>query len=410
MKTYLVGGAVRDQLLGLPVHERDWVVVGATPEHLLSRGYKAVGQDFPVFLHPVTKEEHALARTERKSGHGYAGFVFHASPDISLEDDLRRRDLTINAIAQDDHGVLYDPYHGQRDLESKILRHVSPAFTEDPLRVLRVARFAARYHHLGFCIADETLELMRSMVSSGEVDHLVAERIWQETRKSLCERSPAVFIRVLRDCGALARIMPEIDALFGVPQTAAYHPEIDAGEHILLCMQRISELTEELAPRFATLMHDLGKGVTPSSLLPKHHGHERAGLPLVKALCQRLKVTNECRDLALLVCEFHLHGHRAFELKASKLLSLLERVDVLRKPQRFEQFLLCCFADKRGRTGHEQDDYPQADFLRKASQTIKEVNINTLVEQGLSGAAIGEALRKQRLTRLKELQHKYETN
>ncbi len=403
MQIYRVGGAVRDSLLGYPHSENDWVVVGARPEELLAQGYTPVGRDFPVFLHPKTREEYALARTERKTGHGYAGFTFYCGDDVTLEDDLSRRDLTINAMAEDADGTLIDPYGGQRDLRDKVLRHVSPAFVEDPVRVLRVARFAARYRPLGFRVAGETLALMRQMVDSGEVDHLVPERIWQETESALGEDAAAVFFRVLRDCGALARIYPELDALFGVPQTPEHHPEIDTGEHSLLVLQQACKLSPSTEVRFAALIHDLGKGTTPPAEWPRHIAHEARSLPLVKQLCQRVTAPNRYRELALLAAQYHTHCHRALELKPSTLLKLLQQTDAFRRPERFEQFLLCCEADARGRTGLENRDYPQADYLRRVLAACQQVDVQAITAQGLSGKAFGEALNRQRLARVKQL-------
>lgn len=403
MQTYLVGGAVRDKRLGYPYSERDWVVVGARPEELEAQGFTPVGKDFPVFLHPKTREEYALARTERKTAPGYTGFQFHADPDITLEDDLRRRDLTINAMAEDEQGELVDPYGGARDLENRLLRHVSPAFSEDPVRVLRTARFAARYHHLGFRIADDTLALMRSMVDNGEVDHLVPERVWKEMERALGERNPEVFIRSLRECGALARVLPEVDALFGVPQTAEHHPEIDTGEHCLMVMQQAAQLSDQTPVRFAALTHDLGKGETPREEWPRHINHEQRSLPLVKALCKRVAAPKDYRALALLAAEYHTHCHRALELKPKTLLKVLKASDAFRRPERFEQFLLCCEADARGRTGFEQRDYPQADYLRQALRKCQSIDNRAIAERGLTGKEFGEALERERLTRLGEL-------
>lgn len=405
MKIYLVGGAVRDKLLNYPVKERDWVVVGGTPEMLLTKNYKTVGKDFPVFLHPDTGEEYALARTERKSGRGYGGFTFHTAPDVTLEQDLERRDLTINAIAEDEDGTLVDPYGGVADLKARVLRHVSPAFEEDPLRVLRVARFAARYHHLGFNIADETLALMTKLSSSGELDYLTKERVWKEISRALEGEHPEVFFRVLYDCGALEVLLPEVHALFGVPQPPQHHPEVDTGVHCLLALEQICRLSPSLDARFATLTHDLGKGTTPADILPSHHGHETRGLKLINQLCNRLAVPNSCRELALLVSEYHTHCHRAFELKATTLLNLLERLDVFRRPERFELFLLVCEADARGRTGLEDRAYPQVDFLRAAQHAVISVEIKPLLEQGLTGAELGQALRNLRLQKLKALKN-----
>ncbi|KAA0646420.1 fused tRNA nucleotidyltransferase/2',3'-cyclic phosphodiesterase/2' nucleotidase/phosphatase Cca, partial [Escherichia coli] len=353
MKIYLVGGAVRDALLGLPVKDRDWVVVGSTPQEMLDAGYQQVGRDFPVFLHPQTHEEYALARTERKSGSGYTGFTCYAAPDVTLEDDLKRRDLTINALAQDDNGEIIDPYNGLGDLQNRLLRHVSPAFGEDPLRVLRVARFAARYAHLGFRIADETLALMREMTHAGELEHLTPERVWKETESALTTRNPQVFFQVLRDCGALRVLFPEIDALFDVPAPAKWHPEIDTGIHTLMTLSMAAMLSPQVDVRFATLCHDLGKGLTPPELWPRHHGHGPAGVKLVEQLCQRLRVPNEIRDLARLVAEFHDLIHTFPMLNPKTIVKLFDSIDAWRKPQRVEQLALTSEADVRGRTGFE---------------------------------------------------------
>lgn len=400
MQIYLVGGAVRDKLMDYPYSERDWVVVGARPEELEAQGYTPVGKDFPVFLHPKTREEYALARTERKTGPGYTGFQFHTAPNISLEDDLERRDLTINAMAEDEHGNLVDPYGGARDLEQKQLRHVSPAFAEDPVRVLRVARFAARYHHLGFRIADETLTLMKAMVTSGEVDHLVAERIWKEMERALGERDPDVFITSLRECGALERILPEVEALFGVPQTAEHHPEVDTGIHCLMVLRQAAQLSELTLVRFAALVHDVGKGTTPESEWPRHIGHEHRSLPLVKQLCSRISAPKEYRTLALLAAEYHTHCHRALELKPRTVLKLLKAADAFRRPERFEQFLLCCQADAQGRKSFEQRPYPQADYLRQALATCREIDNREIAKRGFVGQEFGEELDRERLARL----------
>ncbi|GMG85737.1 multifunctional CCA addition/repair protein [Biformimicrobium ophioploci] len=394
MNTFLVGGAVRDELLGYPVHERDWVVVGATPQEMLDSGFRQVGRDFPVFLHPDTGEEYALARTERKSGHGYGGFTVFAEPSVTLEEDLLRRDLTINAIAKDSEGRLVDPYDGRADLEQKLLRHVSPAFAEDPLRILRVARFAARYHHLGFRVAPETMALMRDIVNAGEVQHLVAERTWKEVSRALLERDPQVFIEVLRECGALAILLPELEALFGVPQPAKHHPEIDTGAHVLLALR---QAPVSLPVRFAVLLHDLGKGVTPAEILPAHHGHEAAGLPLVKAVCKRLACPRGERALALAVCEYHLHCHRAFELQPKTVFKIIKALDALRRPQRFEHFLSACQADAQGRAGLQDRPYPQADYLRAALAACNRVEPRQFVTRGLEGAELGEALHRARI-------------
>ena len=394
--TYLVGGAVRDQLLGHPFSDYDWVVVGATPEDMLSAGFKPVGQDFPVFLHPKTGEEYALARTERKSGRGYGGFVFHTSPDVTLEQDLIRRDLTVNAMAMDSNSTLIDPYGGQRDLAARLLRHVSPAFVEDPLRVLRVARYAARYKRMGFRVAAETLQLMRELAESGELAALTPERTWKEISRALMEPNPEVFIRVLRDCGALKAMLPEVDKLFGVPQPIAHHPEVDTGEHLLLVLEAAARLQLPLAARWACLLHDLGKGLTDPALWPKHHGHEHSGLRAVKAVNARYKAPRDCQELALLTCEYHTHCHRARELKPETLLKLFKTFDIYRRPERFEQFLGACEADARGRTGLENEPYPQADYLRAAAQAARSANVEALMARGLEGAELGKALEQER--------------
>ncbi|WP_430461543.1 multifunctional CCA addition/repair protein [Thalassolituus sp. LLYu03] len=400
MQIYLVGGAVRDALLNIPIKDQDWVVVGATPDELLAQGFEQVGADFPVFLHPKTHEEYALARTERKSGKGYQGFDCRFSPDISLEDDLLRRDLTINAMARDEHGNIVDPYGGHADLDAKILRHVSPAFGEDPLRVLRVARFAARFAPLGFTVAPETLALMKRMVEDGELDYLVAERVWQETRRALGEKMPAVYFQVLKDCCALDVWFPEVAALFGVPQPEKHHPEIDCGVHALLSLTAAAALSGDIPVRWAGLTHDLGKALTPESEWPRHIAHENRGIKPIKALQQRLKVPNDCADLALLACEFHTHVHRAFELRGETLMKLFNRMDAWRKPERFEQFLLVCEADAKGRTGLEQTPYPQADYCRKALAEANRISARDIMAQGIEGAAIRPALEEARAAHL----------
>jgi len=397
MEKYLVGGAVRDELLGLPVKERDWVVVGATPEEMQARGFRPVGRDFPVFIDPATGEEHALARTERKTGPGYRGFEVHAAPDVTLEEDLARRDLTVNAMARDESGRLVDPWGGLADLESRTLRHVSPAFEEDPVRILRAARFAARFHGLGFRLHASTMELMRRMVASGEADALVPERVWQETVRALGTGHPEIFIRVLRDCGALARVFPEVDALFGIPQPQRWHPEIDTGLHLLMCLRQVTRLTDDVEVRFAVLTHDLGKGTTPREILPAHHGHEQRGAEMIEALCARLRVPVAFRELAVIVARYHGLCHRALELKSSAVVMLLEHADALRRPERFEKFLLACQADLRGRLGREDDPYPQADRLRAARAAAAGVDVQPLVEAGLAGSELGEAIRARRL-------------
>ncbi|MBN3227544.1 multifunctional CCA addition/repair protein [Pectobacterium brasiliense] len=397
MKIYLVGGAVRDSLLGLPVTEKDWVVVGATPENLLEQGYQQVGKDFPVFLHPVSRDEYALARTERKSGKGYTGFVCHAAPDVTLEQDLLRRDLTINAIARTERGDLIDPYHGRRDLENRVLRHVSDAFSEDPLRVLRVARFAARFAHLGFQIAEETMALMQKMAHEGELAYLTPERVWKETEKALGTSSPDVYFQVLRDCGALTVLFPEIDNLYGVPAPAKWHPEIDTGIHTMMTVAMAARLSPEIDVRFATLCHDLGKGLTPPELWPRHHGHGPAGVKLVEALCQRLRVPNPIRDLAKLVAEYHDLVHTVQVLQPKTLLKLFDAIDVWRKPQRLEQLALTSEADARGRAGFEENPYPQGDYLREAFRVASQVSSADVVADGFKGIDVRNELARRRI-------------
>jgi tRNA nucleotidyltransferase (CCA-adding enzyme) len=403
MQVYLVGGAVRDRLLGRAVKERDWVVVGATPGELERAGYIPVGRDFPVFLHPRTKEEHALARTERKVGPGYRGFTTEFSPAVTLEDDLRRRDLTVNAMAEDDTGRIVDPYGGQRDLDARLLRHVSAAFAEDPVRILRVARFAARYAPLGFRIADETLALMRQMVAAGEANALVAERVWAETEKALGEERPDVFVQVLHDCGALKVVYPEIDALFGVPQPEKWHPEIDTGVHQLLSLREAVKLGGGVAVRFAVLMHDLGKALTPAEVLPAHHGHEDAGVAPVETLCERLRVPNYLRELAVITARHHTHVHRAFELRADTLLRTLESCDALRRGDRFADFLLACEADARGRTGLEHRAYPQREYFARVRDAAAAVQLTADERVGLSGEQIGQELRRRRIAAVEKV-------
>lgn len=397
MKTYLVGGAVRDRLLGLPVKERDWVVVGAEPAELVSRGFRRVGRDFPVFLHPDTDEEYALARTERKVARGYHGFNFHASPEVTLEEDLQRRDLTINAMAEAANGRIIDPFGGQRDLEARLLRHVSGAFREDPVRILRLARFAARFAHLGFSVAQETLQLCREMVAAGEVDALVPERVWQELARALMEPTPSEFVRVLRDCSALASLLPELDRLFGVPQRTDFHPEVDTGVHVLLALDRSVQLSDQLPVRFAVLVHDLGKGTTPSTELPRHRGHEERGVPLVEAVCERFRVPGACRELAKLVTHYHLRCHRALELRPATVVSLLQALDVFRRKERLGQFLAACEADARGRTGLENRDYPSSRYLTESYRAAAAVAVQPLLEQGLEGRELGQRLREARI-------------
>ncbi len=401
MKRYCVGGAVRDELLKLPVKERDWVVVGTTPEAMAAAGYKPVGKDFPVFLHPQTKEEHALARTERKSGRGYHGFTFHTGPEVTLEDDLARRDLTVNAIARADDGTLVDPHGGRRDLEARVLRHVSPAFAEDPVRILRLARFHARFAPLGFRVADETLALARQMVAAGEADALVPERVWQETARALALEHPSVFFYTLRECGALARVMPELDALFGVPQRADYHPEVDSGVHTLMCVDAAARMGFSLPVRVSALLHDLGKARTPKHEWPSHKQHERRGVPLVEQFCERLRVPSEMRDLAVIHTREHLIIHQTEQLRPETILELFERADLARRPERFERVLEACLCDARGRTGFENCDYPQVPYLREAARVTLSVQAGDLAASGLSGEAIGAELRQRRLARLK---------
>lgn len=401
MNIYLVGGAVRDSLLNIEVKDKDWVVVGSTPNEMGSLGYQAVGQDFPVFLHPKTKEEYALARTERKSGQGYKGFTCYAEPDVTLEEDLLRRDLTINAIAKAGNDELIDPYNGQEDLTNRLLRHVSDAFVEDPLRVLRVARFAARFHYLGFSIAPETMTLMTTLVDSGELSHLTPERVWQEWEKALSSQHPEIFLSVLKECGALAVVLPELDALFGIPQPEKWHPEIDTGIHTLMVAQQAALLSQDLPTRFAAQVHDLGKGVTPESEWPSHKMHCHTGIKLIKKLCARVKVPNEYRDLALLVCEHHTNIHRASELRAQTFIKILDKMDVWRKPERLEPILLCCQADHAGRLGLESEPYPQKLRFEMAFEAAKAVEVKEVVAAGFKGAEIREELSKRRVEAVK---------
>lgn len=397
MDVYLVGGAVRDELLGLEVVERDWCVVGATPAEMKAQGFRQVGKDFPVFIHPEAGEEYALARTERKTGPGYHGFEFRTSPDVTIEEDLARRDITINAMARDAQGKLVDPFGGRADLKKKLLRHVSEAFAEDPVRVLRVAKFAARFAQHGFRVADETLELMAGMVEDGEVDELVPHRVWKETEAALAGPAPRVFFEVLRECGALAVVFPEIDALFGVPQPPQWHPEVDCGVHTMMVLDQATALSSEVDVRFAALTHDLGKATTPQAKLPSHPGHEKRSVRLIAAMAERLPLPTACRELALIVAEFHGHAHKAQELRASTLLKVLERIDAFRRPERFDRFLLACEADSRGRTGFEERPYHQAEYLRGAFRAAARVSGRELAREGLEGAQIGEALKRKRL-------------
>jgi tRNA nucleotidyltransferase (CCA-adding enzyme) len=403
MEVYLVGGAVRDRLLGLPVHERDWVVVGARPEELERQGYLPVGKEFPVFLHPETREEYALARVERKVGPGYRGFTTQFSPDVTLEEDLKRRDLTINAMAEDVEGTVIDPYGGQRDLEARVLRHVSDAFVEDPVRVLRVARFAARFKELGFSVADETRELMKRIVEAGEVNALVPERVWQETLRALSEPRPDVYFETLRECGALQVIFPEVAALFGVPQPERWHPEIDTGVHVMMALRLAARLGMSPAVRFAVLVHDLGKARTPRDQWPKHHGHEELGVEPIEALCARLKVQRSLRDLGVIVSRYHTLVHRAPELRPATVLELLENTDAFRRPDRFHEFLRACECDARGRLGLEDQPYPQAEYLRTALDSTLAVTLSESERTQLTGPALGDKLREKRLDVLKSL-------
>ncbi len=402
MQRFLVGGAVRDALLGRAVGDRDWVVVGSDVERMRSAGYLAVGRDFPVFLHPETREEHALARTERKTSPGYHGFEFHADPGVTLEEDLARRDLTINAIAQDESGALVDPHGGLRDLDAKVLRHVSPAFAEDPVRILRLARFAARF--TDFEVADETRALMRRMVADGEVDALVPERVWQEVSRGLMEEEPSRMFDVLRDCGALARVLPEVDRLFGVPQRADYHPEIDTGVHLMMVIDMAARLGASLTVRFACLGHDLGKGTTPADVLPRHLGHEQRSVELVRRMSERLRVDNACRALAEIVAREHGNIHRSGEFGAAAIVRLLERCDALRRPDRFAEALLACECDARGRLGLEESAYPQRPRLLEALRRVQAVDATAVAAdaagRGLAGPAVGEAIHAARVRAL----------
>ncbi len=425
LNTYLVGGAVRDQLLKRAVKDKDYLVVGSSVEQMLRLGFVQVGKDFPVFLHPESKAEYALARTERKQGQGYTGFSCYFAPDVTIEEDLKRRDLTVNAMAMDSNGEIIDPYNGQNDLNDRILRHVSDAFIEDPLRVLRVARFAARYHKYGFTIADETVELMREISISGELKSLTPERVWQEMQLSLADGgensditsgNPEVFFQVLQQCNALEELWPELAVLWGIPNPALWHPEICSGTHTMMVLQQAVLLTQaffkesaddqsdqKTAIRFAALCHDLGKGITPDHLWPSHKGHEKSGLPLVEKICQQLKVPNHYKQLALKVCEFHLHCHKAFELKANTLLKMFNQLDIWRKPQEFDFFLMACKADFLGRLGFEKRPYPQEQYLQAAVKAARQVNAKSFVEQGLKGLAIKEAMAEARLNAIKRI-------
>jgi tRNA nucleotidyltransferase (CCA-adding enzyme) len=407
MKIYLVGGAVRDELLGYPYKEKDWVVVGATVADMLSAGYQQVGKDFPVFLHPETKEEYALARTERKTAAGYKGFEVHASPEVTLEDDLVRRDLTINAIAKDENGQFIDPYNGIEDIQNKTLRHVSQAFAEDPVRILRVARFMARYADLGFSVASGTITLMKDMVAAGEVDALVPERVWQEMQKALTENTPSAFVTTLRECGALKRIMPELDRLWGVPQPEQHHPEIDTGIHTIMVLQQACKLSQNPLVRFAALLHDLGKGTTPENEWPSHINHEARGAEIVVEVCKRLRIPNEYRELAEKTARYHLQYHRALELKATTVVKTLEQLDAFRKPEQFKNFLLACEADARGRPGYEHLDLPQGDFFRQALTVASNINIDELRGLGYENLELANKIRERRIKAISELKNNF---
>jgi len=407
MKTYLVGGAVRDKLLGLEVKDRDYVVVGATPEEMEAQGFRPVGADFPVFLHPETKEEYALARTERKSGHGYKGFTVYAAPDVTLEDDLRRRDLTINAMAEDETGEIIDPFGGREDLNNGKLRHVSEAFGEDPVRILRTAKFAARYAKWGFHVAHGTNKLMKQMVADGEVDYLVPERVWAELEGALAAYQPSQFFRVLRGCGALARIFPEIDRLYGVPQPEHHHAEIDTGVHTMMVLDQAAALSDDTRVRFAALMHDLGKGVTPEESWPHHYDHEALGVELVKKLCERIRVPHEYRDLAILTARHHGDCHRIAELRATTVVKVLESMDAFRKPERVGLFVLACEADSRGRKGMENEPYPQGQMFADAFSAANGIDSGAIARQaqadGLAGEAIGNRVHEARVEAIKQI-------
>lgn len=397
MEIYLVGGAVRDHLLNLAVKDQDWVVTGATPEVLLKQGYKTVGKDFPVFLHPKTGEEYALARTERKTAKGYHGFTFHSDEEVTLKEDLLRRDLTINALAMDNDGKIIDYYKGKEDLDQRTLRHISPAFREDPVRILRIARFLARFRHLGFRIADETMQLMQEMVKGGEVDALVAERVWQETEKALGEKHPDAFFETLRACGALKVLFPELDKLFGVPQVKKHHPEVDTGVHTLMVLQQSVSLSDKTEVRFAALTHDLGKGSTEKDILPHHYGHEERSEKLVSSLCKRYRIPKSFTKLAEHVARYHTHVHKAFELKPKTILKVLEKIGAFRNTEQLEQFLLACKADSRGRLGYEKREYPQLEYYLGAFQACENIDVQDIIADGYTGKAISERLHQERI-------------
>jgi tRNA nucleotidyltransferase (CCA-adding enzyme) len=405
MQVYLVGGAVRDERLGLPVKERDWCVVGATPEELLNDGYKQVGKDFPVFLHPETGEEYALARTERKTAAGYHGFAFDTSADVTIEEDLSRRDLTINALAMDANGELIDPFGGIQDIKKRLVRHVSDAFVEDPVRILRAAKFAARFADLGFRIAPQTRDLMRQMVADGEADALVPDRVWKETESALAGPNPRLYFEALRACGALRVVFPEVDRLFGVPQPQKWHPEIDTGLHTMMVIEQSETLSEDIEVRFAALVHDLGKGNTNPAELPSHPGHEQRGQKMIKKMAERLPVPRACRDLGMIVAEYHTHCHRAFELRDDTVVRVLEKTDAFRRPQRFEQFLVACEADARGRTGFETREYPQAGHLRSAFAAASSVDAASIAN-GTEDAQIADAIRQARINAVQKVRNR----
>jgi tRNA nucleotidyltransferase (CCA-adding enzyme) len=402
LEVYLVGGAVRDQLVGHVPNEWDYVVVGATRDDLMRRGFKQVGRDFPVFLHPQTKDEYALARTERKTAPGYRGFVVHADPSVTLEEDLRRRDLTINALARSADGALIDPFGGLADLQARVLRHCSPAFAEDPVRILRVARFAARFAPLGFRVADETMDLMRAMVAAGEADALVPERVWQELSKALGETQPSRFFEVLRACGALARLLPELDRLWGVPQPEKWHPEIDTGVHAMLVLDMAAQLSPDLEVRFAALCHDLGKGTTPAAIWPSHHGHEERSVTLLEAVCDRLRVPNRHRALARITARYHGLVHTVAELRSATIFDLLERTDAFRRPERFRQMLTACEADFRGRTGYADRPYPQAEELGRVFDAALAVDVAALAVAAAEPRLIAQRIRQARITAIRQ--------
>jgi tRNA nucleotidyltransferase (CCA-adding enzyme) len=401
MRIYLVGGAVRDEQLGIPVTERDWCVVGATPDAMIDQGYRPVGKDFPVFLHPDSGEEYALARTERKTGAGYHGFAFNTSPDVTIEDDLSRRDLSVNAMAKDADGELIDPFNGVSDCKNHVLRHVSDAFIEDPVRILRTAKFAARFHSLGFTIEDETMQLMRRMVDDGEVDALVPDRVWKETEAALSTGNTRVFFELLRECGALRVIFPEVDAMFGIPQPEKWHPEIDTGLHTLMVLDLAERLSDEPDVRFAALVHDLGKATTRKDELPSHPGHEQRGAKLIKAMAKRFPIPKGFRELAVLVAGYHTHCHREADLKDSTVLKVLEKADAFRRPERFEKFLIACEADARGRAGLEERDYPQANAFRAAYAAASEVDSGAIASANEANQ-IADAIRKERIAAIRE--------